>query len=208
MIPVSSAIFFLAALLVTLPLALPTLAGVRSQFSEATVNDPPLGCQFRFNEIGSLDVLTCSVIIRDGWYGFVLPDCSTTVRLSSISGELCCCPDEAPDYFQSGFTDENGEIQFTFSRIGGHGTLEVNVSSHCRGNMWVADIPVDFTSADLNGSCETTGSVVNIIDLGAWAAGLPPTYQMSSDYDCNGTVNVVDLGHWAASLGRCCSLSE
>jgi hypothetical protein len=184
--------------------AFPAFAGVRSDCSEATVNDPPLGCLFRFNEIGSLDVLTCSVIIRDCWWGFPLPDCSTTVRLVSQSGELCCCPNGAPDCFQSGFTDENGEIEFTFSRIGGHGTLVVNVSSHCYGNLWVADVPVDFTSGDLNGSCEMSGSVVDVVDLGAWAAGLPPGYQPWSDYDCSGNVNVIDLGHWAASLGRCC----
>jgi len=102
-------------------------------------------------------------------------------------------------------TDAIGAVPLAFSRFGGHGTLDLAITARPIAGMieiWTGS--VEFTSPDLNGSCEAMSST-NVFDLGAWAGGLPPGYTVESDYDCNGVVDVFDLGVLAGGLGLGCS---
>jgi hypothetical protein len=79
------------------------------------------------------------------------------------------------------------------------------ITGHCFGNIGITCLEFDFTSSDLDASCETATSATNVIDLGIWAGCLPPSpYCEASDYNCDGTVNVSDLGGWAGGLGSPC----
>ena len=104
----------------------------------------------------------------------------------------------------TGFTNAGGVVNFTWNCIGGSGNLDVNVTAHCTGNIGICTENIEFTSTDLDGTCEPTNST-GVVDLGAWAAGLPPGYSVYSDYDCNGNVGVVDLGFWASGLNKGCN---
>ena len=62
-------------------------------------------------------------------------------------------------------------------------------------------IEFQFTSPDLDASCETSLTSTTVVDLGIWAAGLVAPASRS-DYDCSGGLNTVtDLGVWAMGLG-------
>jgi hypothetical protein len=70
---------------------------------------------------------------------------------------------------------------------------------------WIGTEKIEFTSSDLDGSCDPVPDTVTIVDLGLWAGCLPPaSYCRESDYDCDGTVGVIDLGIWASGLGTGC----
>lgn len=86
----------------------------------------------------------------------------------------------------------------------GHGELWLTLTTHCSGdiNWFTAEVP--FTSSDLNASCEPDAAT-DVIDLGIWAACLPPgPYCVRTDLSCDGTVNVLDLGIFAGGLHRGC----
>jgi hypothetical protein len=96
-------------------------------------------------------------------------------------------------------------VKFVFDRIGGRGGLDVCVTALYQWRHGLACVPIDFTSPDLDGSCDSSpASAVDVIDLGIWASGLPPGYAEPSDYDCSGAVDVLDLGIWAGGLGLGC----
>jgi hypothetical protein len=58
-------------------------------------------------------------------------------------------------------------------------------------------LDVEVRSPDINADC-----VVNLIDLGLFAAGFPPQpYDECSDFDCNGVVNLQDLSNFAFHFG-------
>jgi hypothetical protein len=63
---------------------------------------------------------------------------------------------------------------------------------------------IEFTSQDLNASCEPSNST-NLFDLSAFAGALAPSYERYGDYDCNDVVNVFDLAFFAAGLGVGCA---
>jgi hypothetical protein len=114
-------------------------------------------------------------------------------------------------------TDENGIANFVFRKIGGHGELNVLIETTCTGVMEIGSVTIPFTSPDLNGSnsgpnpsvippcVAAPNSSTDVVDLGIWAAGLPPSYEESSDYDCSGSVGVVDLGLFAGGLNVGCT---
>jgi hypothetical protein len=98
---------------------------------------------------------------------------------------------------RTGVTDTSGAVRFTFSQLGGRGSLEVRVTTYTL--IELAHVPINFTSPDLDAN-----GTVNVVDLGLWAGGLPPGYLQSSDYDCSHAVNIIDLGVWAGGLGLGC----
>jgi hypothetical protein len=84
---------------------------------------------------------------------------------------------------------------------------EVCLTVHCVGTNEFCCLEFHFTSPDLNASCHTPpNSATNVIDLGIWAACLPPSSACeSSDYNCDCAVTVLDLGLFAGGLGLSCS---
>lgn len=162
-------------------------------------------CHYAFSVDGSTgDCLTLDVTLRDA-FDSPVASCSTSATLTANAGTsfLCACEGLRLD----GFTNGSGVIQFVWCCVGGYGNLDVNVTAHCTGNIAICSENIEFTSTDLNGSCEAAyppGST-GVVDLGAWASGLPPSYNVYSDYNCDGTVGVVDLGFWASGLLKGCN---
>ena len=170
--------------------------------SSVVVTGQGSDCQFRFRQDGGLDEMTVSVVVRDAFTN-LLNHTPTTITLVPNTGTLALCSCDLLS--RTGFTDMNGEFAATFSHIGGRGSLDVSVSVSSCGNYELGRIPIQFTSPDLNASCEPApASAVNVVDLGIWASGLPPNYLQSSDFDCSAAVNVIDLGIWAGGLGQGC----
>jgi hypothetical protein len=173
-------------------------------FSGVEVLGQGAPCQFRFHPSGGYDQLLVLVTLR--WCADPLAHCLATVAIepSSGTGAFCsCCPTT-----QQHVTDEAGVLSALFTgRIGGRGRLDVSVTAHCVGDVLVSTQTFDFTSPDLDGSCQASPqSATNIIDLGIWAGCLPPEpYCRTSDFDCSGAVGVIDLGLWAGGLGQGCS---
>jgi hypothetical protein len=186
----------------------PAWAGVPcdiSLYCDVNIDPPSTGCQYRFNAVGSLDVLTVRVTLRD-CFEVPVADCfvDVTIQPASPTDAFCSCEPVT----QQVQTDSNGGATVAFDSIGGRGNLKVCAVAVCLGNIPVGCDVVSFTSPDLNASCEDAPlSSTNVIDLGIWASGLS-TYQQASDYNCDGTVTVVDLGIWASGLGQGCSSSS
>lgn len=159
----------------------------------------PHACGYVFRSAPGGDRLTVYVTVRDA-FDIAVQNCRTSVTVQPNAGTqaFCSC---CPTRFEE-FTDTSGAMAAVFGRaIGGRGSLDVTVTSHCIGDIGIATFPIEFTSSDLTATCTTPG----IFSLGAWAAGLPPGYQVSSDYTCDGIVNVFDLAVWSSDLGVACS---
>lgn len=92
-------------------------------------------------------------------------------------------------------------VVFSPTAIGGRGALHLTVDA---GAIPLATFDLPFTSPDLNASCVSDNGASNVVDLGIFAAGFPPGYNIYSDLNCSGLVNVVDLGIWASGLGKHC----
>ena len=168
------------------------------------LSSPSSACQYKFRSDGLLDRLTLKVTLRDA-FDAPVGSCGVKVQLlqgAALSFDVCdpCNP-------QTGTTAANGVVNLVFRKIGGRGTATAAVTASCTGNIAIGTRNFTFTSPDLNGSGESCPtSSVNVVDLGAWAAGLPPAYNQFSDYNCSGSpVDVVDLGVYAGGLGKCCS---
>jgi hypothetical protein len=157
-------------------------------------------CQFFFRANGSADALTARITLRDA-FDVPVVGCSLSVTVIStpLTLALCSCgPSRLTDV-----SDGVGAAEVVFPAIGGRGELGLEVSVHCSGNIGFWSERYDFTSTDLNGSCEAMGST-NVFDLGEWASGLPPGYSQWSDFNCDGQVNVFDLGDFAGGLNASC----
>jgi len=194
-----------------LPAAGPALAGVpappegdgipcdpalRSVFELGTI---PAGCQYRFNAAGDLDELLVIATLRD-CFDTPVPDCGIQATLTPTAGTEAFCSCEPA--VQVVPTDVQGAAQFVFSRLGGRGSLSVALTAVCVGQIGLTTLDFDFTTPDLNGSCEPNASTT-IIDLALWSMGLSQ-YAVRSDLNCDGQVGVVDLALWAHGLGVGC----
>jgi hypothetical protein len=147
-------------------------------------------------------VLVVTITARD-CFDLPIAQCSTSATITETSGTvaLCTC---APNP-QWVVTDALGTGTFEFGHIGGRGTAEVCITCRCCGEIEIWCEEFDFTSSDLDASCQTTTSATNIIDLGIWAGCFPPNpYCRVSDFNCDGSVSVLDLGVWAGGLGVPC----
>lgn len=192
--PAASFLLSLLFLLLTLPCR-PVHAGVPDPATSSyALSGNVAGCPFVFRSDGGHDALTLEITVRHT-FGYVMPGELTSVTLSAASGPnvLCsCCP-----LRQEAFTDSGGIMRATFSRLGGRGTLTIHVTAGV-SPFW--SIPVEFTSPDLNGSCEAPPqSATTILDLALWAQG-----GTASDYNCDGQITVLDLAQWAGGLGVSC----
>lgn len=159
----------------------------------------PLSCQYRFRADGGWDTVRLILTLRDCFEAPV-GNCSVKATLAPQPGTPALCACEPLD--QVAETDATGFAEFSFRRIGGRGPAEVRLTVLCAGSIGFLPRAFEFTSPDLNGSCESAAST-NVADLAIFAAGLS-TYRKASDFNCNGTVNITDLGLWAAGLGRGC----
>jgi len=155
------------------------------------------GCPFVFRSDGGRDELVVEITIRHA-FDYVMPDVPTSVTLNPASGSdvLCsCCP-----LRQEAVTDSGGVVRMSFSRLGGHGTMALDVTTYYVAAIPFWSIPVEFTSPDLNGSCDPPpASATTIVDLALWAGG-----SGASDYNCDGLVTLLDLAIWAGGLGLPC----
>jgi len=163
-------------------------------------------CHYFFRADGSAETLTIDVTLRDA-FDTPVDACSTSVTISDGGSTAFCVCGGAPDLRLTGFSNASGIVTFAANNIGGTGTLDVAVTTHCAGagNIEIcASTGIAFTSTDLNGSCESGGSSTDVFDLGAFANGLPPGYDVAADYNCDGIVDVFDLGDFAGGLGKSC----
>ena len=178
---------------------------MRSSFG---VSGQSLGpCHFVFNADGGLDAMAVAVTLRDA-FDSPVANCSTSVTLDfdddpgSTWDSVCACTEPLRKWALS---DAGGLADLSWSRLGGHGSLDVRVTIHCAGDIAVGEETFDFTSPDLNGSCEPSPAIsTTVFDLGMWAAGMAVPWPFA-DYDCSGGPNtVVDLGVWASGLTGGC----
>jgi hypothetical protein len=81
----------------------------------------------------------------------------------------------------------------------------MNVTIYPAGSWAFPPEEIEFTSPDLNASCESAPAAsTTVVDLGIWSQGLL-TPSPRSDYDCSGGLNgIVDLGVWAGGLTAGC----
>jgi hypothetical protein len=152
-------------------------------------------CLFRFASDGSWDKLTVCVTLRDA-FDSPVGSCTTSATISNpLAGTsprfFCSC---SGTQF-TGVTGPDGVVYFIFDKIGGSGLLKVCITSKCTGNIGICCDSTAYSSSDLNGSCETSGTSTNVQDLGIWGQGYS-SYSVYSDYDCNTNVNVQDLGQF------------
>jgi hypothetical protein len=163
-------------------------------------------CHFVFIADGTGDMMTMNITLRDA-FDTPVASCSTsaTIVFNDDAGDavdsICLCGETL---VKVGVTDANGIVALSWDRFGGYGNIDVNVTAHCTGDIAIGTENRDFTTPDLDGSCEAVNST-GVVDLGVWAGGLGSNFP-PSDYDCSGGINtVVDLGVWAGGLGKGCS---
>lgn len=178
-------------------------AGIDPVLSSASLSGQTAGCQFRFHPNGTGDVLTVIITLRD-WFNQPVADCSTSVTLVPAPGtetfNVCTCCGER----QTGATQADGTLQIAWNAIGGFGTLEARVTTHCQGNLALASLPFDFTSSDLSGTCGSAGTV-SISDLALWGRGVTPGAWRPADWDCSGgSADVFDFGGLAGGYDTNC----
>ena len=100
--------------------------------------------------------MAVAITLRDA-FDAPVPDCSTSVTLvwvddpGSSFDSLCECSEPLTKW---GVSDVGGHADVSWSRLGGHGSLDVNVTIHCFGDIAVGTEQVRFTSSDMNGSCD------------------------------------------------------
>lgn len=169
------------------------------------LNAPGAACQYRFRVDGLLDRLTVKVTVRDA-FDVPVASCNVKGTLQSSGAStiaFCAC---SPCNPQTAATNASGVVNLVFRKIGGRGNLTCTITAQCTGNIGLGTRTFDFTSPDLNGSCQANPtSSTDVIDLGIWAGGLPPAYNVRSDFNCSGSpVDVVDLGVFAGGLGKGC----
>jgi hypothetical protein len=111
------------------------------------------------------------------------------------------CPQESNPQVTT--TAASGDASLSFRRVGGHGSMQVDVVAGTP-SVLLASFPVLFTSPDLTATCNAAPDpcAVTVADLGLWAYGLSSPVHWS-DYACGGGTTVADLGWWAVSLGGC-----
>lgn len=177
----------------------------RMYYCSIGVSGQSLGpCHFVFRADGGYDVMGVALTLTNDFHTPV-PYCSTSVTLALVDepgSNLCECGEPLHKWV---VTDANGHADLEWSRLGGHGTLVMNITAYPYGPRAFASEEIQFTSTDLDGSCEPAPAVsTTVIDLGIWAYGLQvPAFR--SDYDCSGGLNdVIDLGVWASGLGIGC----
>jgi hypothetical protein len=203
------------AALTTLTATVPVLAGVRPpgelgpddvpcnlpDRSSVVYSAPSSPCQYRFHATGALDEMSVLVTLRD-CFDVPVPACSLDVELIPNAGTLAFCSCEGTLF--GAVTDLDGVAEMRFSKIGGRGSLDLVITARCAGSIVLFEETIDFTTPDLNGSCESSPDAsTNVIDLGTWANGISP-YRVESDFNCDGSVGIVDLGIWASGLGVGC----
>ncbi|HMB67901.1 MAG TPA: hypothetical protein VKU85_01275 [bacterium] len=193
---------------IVLPLLLLLTATLGTPPAGAGVPDPDTSsygvsgagapCQFRFRADGGLDELVVQVTVRHT-FGHPIQNVPISITLNPAPGAaaFCACCELRHD----DWSDSVGVVTAAFSRLGGRGSLTVDVTSHWADPpVPFFSIPVDFTSPDLNGSCDPApASAATIEDLGIWAMG-----GQAADYDCSGAADLLDLGLWAGGLGVAC----
>ena len=163
-------------------------------------------CQYRFRCDGGLDCMTLCVTLRDA-FDAPVDSCSTSAAI--VTSDAICSP---CGLTKGGTTDAAGVILFEWCRIGGRGSAEIRVTAHCVGEIEICTNAFDYTSPDLDASCDPCPGppfTANILDLGLWSGCLPPgPYCQASDYNCDGTVNILDLGVFAGGLTVCCDAAD
>ena len=75
---------------------------------------------------------------------------SVTLDPNPATLALCTCGPIS----QEATTDRSGAVQFVFERIAGRGGLDVCVTALSQGRIGMACVPIDFTSPDVDGSCD------------------------------------------------------
>lgn len=141
---------------------------------------------------GDIGSVLVTVTVRNV-YGDPLPGKLVNCQAVPVTGAFCFCPGETP---QSGTTDVNGQVFFTFDNFGGCGDLQFGAD--CEGVIFIPSPTIYIASPDNNGDC-----VVNAIDLSVFAAAYG-TANPCHDYNCDGVVNAIDLSIFAAHYGHVC----
>jgi hypothetical protein len=161
------------------------------------ISPPAAGCQYRFDAAGGLDELSIAVTLRDCFDSPVAGcDISATLAPNAETDALCGCS----PLRQMEVSDAAGTCEYSFSGLGGRGSLDITLTVHCIGDIEIFRQAIQFTTPDLDGSCEPPpASSTGVIDLGLWAWGLSDDLP-HSDFDCSGDVGIVDLGIWASGL--------
>jgi len=141
---------------------------------------------------GDLGSVLVTVTVRNV-YGDPLPSKTVNCQAAPVTGTFCFCPGENP---QSGVTDVNGQVFFTFDNFGGAGNLLFNAD--CEGVSFIPSAAIYIAGPDNSGSC-----LVDAVDFSNFgiAFGNPVP---SCDYNCDGTVNALDFSVFGASYGHGC----
>jgi len=169
------------------------------------VAPPQNDCQYVFLPAPASERLAVDVTLRDA-FDTPLADWTVTATLTPEAGSVVCACESLQSEEVSG---ASGDARIEFGLLGGWGTLrlEIHATHPLAGTYpidWVSGLA--FTSTDQDAACVASGRAANVVDLGIWAGGLPPSpYRRASDLDCDGTVNIVDLGYLASGLAEGCA---
>ena len=130
---------------------------------------------------GDLGSVLVTVTVRNV-YGDPLPSKTVNCQATPVTGTFCFCPGENP---QSGVTDVNGQVFFTFDNFGGSGNLQFNAD--CEGVSFIPSTPIYIASPDVNGSC-----LVDAVDFSVFGTNYMLPYP-PCDYNCDGIVDAIDF---------------
>jgi hypothetical protein len=189
------------ALVLVVSAATARAGGPDPGMSFCVLSPPTFPCHYVSAADGAF-VLTVTATILDAG-GAPVPFVPSSCTLLPKGGTLnfcSCCPNP-----QFGLTGAAGVVIFTFSAFGGRGLLDILVEA---AGVTVCIDTIEYTSPDLNGSCQAIPfSATTVVDLGIWAGAFPPNpFAAWADYDCGGFIGIADLGVWAGGLGDGCGL--
>lgn len=83
--------------------------------------------------------------------------------------------------------------------ISGGGFTQAGLQVYLAGVAIGAALPINANSPDINGDL-----VVNLADIGSFAADFTGAYAFRSDFDANGEINLGDLGVLASNNNQSC----
>ena len=141
---------------------------------------------------GDLGSVLVTVTVRNV-YGDPLPSKTVNCQATPVTGTFCFCSGQNP---QSGVTDSNGQVFFTFDRFGGTGNLQFDAD--CEGVSFIPSTTIYIASPDVNGSC-----VVDAVDFSLFGIQYMLPYP-PCDFNCDGIVDAIDFSVFGAQYLHIC----
>jgi len=142
---------------------------------------------------GDIGSVLVTVTVRNV-YGDPLPSKTVNCQAAVVTGTFFFCAGETP---QSGVSDSNGEVVFTFDNFGGCGSIQFNAD--CEGVSFIPSTTIAITSPDNSGSGAVDGIDLSVFGQAYGVPNLP-----CHDFNCDNTTDGLDLSLFGTSYGHGC----